>query len=128
MSRKIYFISGIIAVILGVIGIFLPLLPTTPFILLAAFLFEKSSPKFHKMLVKNRYLGKYITNYHEKKGITLKDKVISIIFLTLGIGKGFVKTDSQVMKIIFIAIYLGVTFHILKLKTLEQEKNIDQKN
>lgn len=128
MNKKIYFILGIMTVIFGVVGLFLPLLPTTPFILLAAFLFEKSSPQFHRLLVKNRYLGKYINDYQEKKGITLKNKLISIIFFTFGIGKGFMASDSQSMKIIFIIIYLGVVFHISKLKTLKQERDRDLKN
>ncbi|MGL4402530.1 MAG: YbaN family protein [Fusobacteriaceae bacterium] len=100
-------------------GIFLPLIPTTPFILLAAFCFEKSSPKFHNLLINSRYLGKYIRDYQEKKGITLTNKIISLSLLSLGILKGFLSISSGAMKIVFLIIYFSVAFHILKLKTIE---------
>lgn len=119
IRNKLYFILGISSVILGIIGIFLPLLPTTPFILLAAFLFEKSSPKFHKLLLKNKYLGKYIVDYQEKRGITVKNKIISLVFFTFGIVKGYMSVTSPVMKIIFIIIFFSVASHILRLKTVE---------
>ncbi|MGL5057761.1 MAG: YbaN family protein [Fusobacteriaceae bacterium] len=105
--------------ILGIIGVFLPILPTTPFVLLAAFLFEKSSPKFHQLLLSNKHLGKYITDYQEKKGITTVNKILSLIFFSFGIVKGYMSVDSAAMKIIFILIYFSVVFHILKLKTVE---------
>ncbi|MGL4252623.1 MAG: YbaN family protein [Fusobacteriaceae bacterium] len=109
---------GILSVFSGVLGIFLPLIPTTPFILLAAFCFEKSSPKFHNLLLNSGYLGKYIRDYQEKKGITLINKVISISLLSFGIFKGYISVTSEPMKIIFIIIYFSVAFHILKLKTV----------
>lgn len=119
IKNKLYLILGITSVILGVIGAFLPILPTTPFILLAAFLFEKSSPRFHKLLLSNKHLGKYITDYQEKRGITTRNKVISLTFFTFGIMKGYMSVNSPTMKVIFILIFFSVSFHILKLKTVE---------
>lgn len=108
-----------ISTILGVIGIFLPVLPTTPFLLLASFLFERSSPKFHNMIINNPIFGKYISDYQEKKGITLKNKIISITVLTLGMGKGFFSMQSVIGRSFLIVIFLSVFYHIVKIKTLK---------
>ncbi|WP_403559182.1 YbaN family protein [Cetobacterium somerae] len=67
MRKKLYLILGCLSLVLGAIGVFLPLLPTTPFILLAAFSFERSSEKFYRLLLENRIFGKYIKDYTQKK-------------------------------------------------------------
>ncbi|WP_432204332.1 YbaN family protein [Cetobacterium somerae] len=118
MKKKFYFILGCISVILGVIGIVLPLLPTTPFILLSAFLFEKSSPKFHQLLLTNKIFGKYIEDYTERNGLTYKNKIIAITIMTLGMGKGFFAMQNVYGRIFLLMIFLGVLIHLLKLKTL----------
>lgn len=63
MRKRICFATGWLCVVLGVAGIFLPLLPTTPFLLAAAFCFGESSPRFHRWLTGNRYLNSYLENY-----------------------------------------------------------------
>ena len=106
-------------------GIFIPLLPTTPFLLLASFLFERSSPKIHNLLINNRIFGKYISDYQEKKGITLKNKIISLVILTLGMGKAFFSMTSIIGRTFLIIIFIAVNYHIFKLKTLKGEtKNV----
>ncbi len=67
-------VAGTICVCLGVAGIFLPLLPTTPFLLLAAVCYAGSSPRFYHWLMNNRWFGRYIKNYREGKGLTLNDE------------------------------------------------------
>ncbi|MBS4538796.1 DUF454 family protein [Clostridium sp. D2Q-11] len=80
MELNLFIIKGILvfigtlSVILGVIGIFLLLLPTTPFLLLAAACYIRGSKKFYNWLISNRFFGKYIKNYSEGKGIALKTK------------------------------------------------------
>ncbi len=66
---------------LGILGIFLPGLPTTPFLLLAAGLLAKSSPRLNRWLIENRYLGTYIENYQKQKGMTRKQKTGSLILM-----------------------------------------------
>lgn len=120
MKKKLYLILGCLSLILGAIGIFLPLLPTTPFILLSAFLFEKSSEKFHKLLLENKIFGKYIKDYTEKKGITYKNKIIALTIMTLGMGKGFFSMQNIYGRGTLVIVFLGVSIHILKLKTLKE--------
>ena len=111
--------SGILAVALGVLGIIVPLLPTTPFLLLAAFLFSKSSEKFHKKLMENKILGEYIYNYSEKKGLILRDKVISLVGLWGGILFSFTKVANIHARLFLVVVLAGVTYHLLSLKTLK---------
>jgi len=70
---------------LGIIGIFLPILPTTPFLLLAAACYARSSKRFYDWLIGNKWLGTYIRNYMEGKGIPLKVKVFttSLLWITI---------------------------------------------
>ena len=84
----ILIVIGWLCVILGVLGIFLPLLPTTPFLLLAAACFMRSSPKFYQWLVEHPKLGKYIIYYLKGKGIPKRAKIMAIcmIWFTMGIS------------------------------------------
>ena len=115
-------VSGTICVTLGILGIFLPVLPTTPFLLLAAFCYARSSKQYHNWLMTNRFCGQYIRNYLEGKGITRKQKVLTILFLCLTIGHtaGFVVTLWWI-KIILFGIGIGVTIHLIRIKTFKPE-------
>ncbi len=103
---------------LGVIGLFLPLLPTTPFLLLAAACFARSSGKFYDWLLSSKYLGVYIKNYIEKKGVPLKVKLTAITFVWAGMIISIIfATDILIIRIILVIIAIGVTVHLSKLKT-----------
>ncbi len=109
--------AGTLFIGLGILGIFLPVLPTTPFLLLAAVCYGKSSQRFHHWLINNRWLGSYIKNYHEKTGISLRTKILSIAFLWIMISySAFYVIDVVYGKIILILIATGVTIHIISLK------------
>src|SRR3970040_1641060 len=83
--RYLFIAGGLVAVALGVVGIFLPILPTTPFLLLAAFLFARSSEHFYRWLHTNRWFGAYLTNYREGRGLPLREKVLTLCALWLAI-------------------------------------------
>ena len=72
--RVLYMLGGSVSLFLGVLGIFIPGLPTTPFVLLSAALYAKSSEKLYAWLLENKYLGPRIKNYQRQKGVTLKGK------------------------------------------------------
>jgi len=86
IKRVLLIIAGWVAVILAVIGIVLPLLPTTPFLLLAAFCFSKSSQRFHDWLLNHPWFGDYIRNFQSGRGMTMKAKVSTIFLIWLSIG------------------------------------------
>jgi uncharacterized membrane protein YbaN (DUF454 family) len=119
-ARYFYLISGIILVTIGVIGIFLPLLPTTIFLILASICFLKSSPKANEWLRNHKILGVYIDNYQNKSGLTLNSKITNIIILWISISlSAFFLTDELYIKIILLLIAIGVTIHLLMIKTKE---------
>jgi uncharacterized membrane protein YbaN (DUF454 family) len=89
MKKGLFITIAIICVILGSIGVVTPVLPTTPFLLLAAYLFSRSSPKMHQLLLENRIFGKYLSNYFNNKPIPVKEKIISIFFVWFGLGLTF---------------------------------------
>lgn len=80
--KKILFITiGCLSIVLGIIGIFVPGLPTTPFLLLSSWLFYKSSRRLHDALHRSKYLGPYICRYQDKKGVSLGSKLITIALM-----------------------------------------------
>lgn len=81
MIRTLYTVLGSMALGLGVLGIFLPLLPTTPFLLLAAFCFLRGSPRMHAWLMSHRVLGPYIRDFQEGRGIPLQSKCIAMALM-----------------------------------------------
>ena len=111
---------------ISIIGIFLPILPTTPFLLLAAALYAKSSKRFYGWLINNRILGRYIKNYREGKGIPLKVKIIaiSILWITIGYSAIFA-IDILWVRILLVIIAIGVTVHIaLKKPRVKDNRDI----
>jgi uncharacterized membrane protein YbaN (DUF454 family) len=118
LYRYFYLISGILLVAIGVIGIFLPVLPTTIFLILASACFVKSSPKANEWLRNHKVLGMYIKNYQDKTGLSVRAKVFNIIFLwTMILLSAFLLTDKFYIKLILLAIAVGVTIHLLMIKT-----------
>jgi uncharacterized protein len=117
-------IIGLVSLLLGIVGIFVPLLPTTPFLLLSAACFTKSSGKLYHWMYNNKWFGQYLTNYHEGKGIRLKHKISTLLLLWLTISySSFFIVESIWIKSLLFVIAVSVTIHILKLKTFHRENN-----
>jgi len=121
MMRIILISIGLISVALGTLGIFLPLLPTTPFLLLAAACFAKSSKRFHHWLLNHRIFGKIIRDYSEERGLPLKIKITMLIFLWLTISTTAIfAVDLLAVRIVLFGIAVAVTIHIATLRTLRE--------
>jgi uncharacterized protein len=124
MKRLLLIITGLTSVGLGFIGVFLPILPTTPFLLLAAYCFAKSSQRFYTWLLTNRICGEYIRNYHEGRGMTLPHKIVVLIFLWSVISySAFIVVSLVWVRILLMVIALSVTTHILMIRTYRPDKN-----
>lgn len=117
--KNLFILTGIISLILGVVGIFLPLLPTTPFILLSAWSFARSSEKLYDRLLQNRMFGQIVRDYHEDKSIPLHAKIISIGLMWTSIFFAIlVPAQGKIwLQILLSIIAAGVTIHILRFKT-----------
>jgi uncharacterized membrane protein YbaN (DUF454 family) len=116
-----YFLAllGLISLGLGILGIFLPVLPTTPLLLLAAALFLRSSKPLYEWLMNHPKLGPYIKNFMVHKSIPLKIKIISVsmVWITLLYCAVFV-ADHWAFRLFFIVLAIAITIHILSYKTL----------
>ncbi|MBP1630256.1 MAG: ybaN [Bacteroidetes bacterium] len=118
MKKTLLTSIGILSLILGILGVIIPLLPTTPFLLLSSFLFLKSSSKLHLWLLNNKYLGKYIKDFEQEKSIPLKVKITSLTLLWLTISYSALFIVKLLwLKILLLAIAIAVTLHILHYKT-----------
>lgn len=119
--KWILFTCGFILTGIGILGLFLPILPTTPFLLLAAACFAKSSERFYFWLLNHKLLGVYIRNYKEKKGVPLRVKIVSIVVLWAAIIYSIIyAVDELHWQVILIIIAIGVMTHILSLRTLKK--------
>ncbi|UCE75537.1 MAG: YbaN family protein [Methanomassiliicoccales archaeon] len=120
LTRALWTAAGTVFLCLGIIGIVLPLLPTTPFLLLAAACYLRGSKKMHDWLLNQKWFGKYIRNYQEGRGIPLKVKILAISFLwiTITFSALFV-IDFLWGKILLFIIAVAVSIHIIRIKTLK---------
>ena len=117
--RKVLLIFfGTLFVALGVLGMFLPLVPTTVFLLLAAFCYSRSSERFHTWLLSNRWCGKYIRDYKEGRGMAIRDKAVSISLLWMSITISMWVVWGRWWLVGLLAVIAaGVTVHVLLIKT-----------
>lgn len=116
--RTLFFIAGSITLVLGAIGIVLPVLPTTPFLLISLACYLRSSERMTHWMLTNKYFGKYIKNYQEGKGIPLKTKIyaISLLWITI-LYSAFFIVPIWVVQIILFTIATLVTLHLVRLPT-----------
>jgi len=120
--------SGTICVALGILGILMPVLPTTPFLLLAAFFYARSSTRFHQWLLGNHWFGQYLTNYQQGRGIPLRDKIITLIALWLALSfTVLTAVPPWWVKLLLLSVGIGVTMHLLRIKTLKPDSGTQRR-
>lgn len=111
-------IIGCIAVVLALLGVFLPLLPTTPFLLLASACFVRGSDRLHRWLLNNRVFGEYLRNFESGKGIPLRAKIVAITVMWVSMGWSMMIVRPVPLKLMLAAIGVAVTIYLVRLKTL----------
>jgi uncharacterized membrane protein YbaN (DUF454 family) len=117
--RILCIISGTFFTGLGILGIFLPVLPTTPFLLLAAMCYAKGSRRLYYWILNNRWFGNYIRNYREKKGIPRKVKFLTITFLWITILLSAIfAIQIPIFRLLLIVIAIAVSVHILSIRSI----------
>jgi uncharacterized membrane protein YbaN (DUF454 family) len=121
-KRIAYLILGIICVCMGIIGVFLPVWPTTIFMILAAWFFIRSSEKYYYLLIRNRIFGKMIRNYREFRGIEKSTRIKSIALLWITLAISFIIVNIICVKILLVCVGIGVTCHLTALRTLTEEE------
>jgi len=124
VKKILFIVLGSVSLGLGAIGILLPILPTTPFVILAAICFAMGNSKLAVWLKNSKVFGPFIDNYYNKCGIELRLKVINIIVLWVGLTVSVLVTQRLWLGVMLGAIGVGVTIHILKIKTKKPEDSV----
>jgi len=117
LKKKLYITFGFLAVALAIVGVFIPGLPTVPFLLVALFCFERSSKKYHDMIMNNKYFGPVLQDYYSGKGLTSSVKIKAILFLSCGMIFSIYKIQNLHARIALAVVWLAVAIHIILLKT-----------
>ncbi|MBI41412.1 MAG: hypothetical protein CMF59_17585 [Leptospiraceae bacterium] len=121
--RALFWVAGSLSLALGILGIFLPVLPTTPFLLLTAYLYARSSERFYNWLMNHRHLGPYIRQWVEHRTLTLRTKFSAVGLLTAAIVSSnvfFVRYPVAHTLMALTGILVAV--YILQFRTLEIER------
>jgi hypothetical protein len=118
LVRLLWNAVGTLFLALGLVGIPLPLLPTTPFLLIAAACYLRGSKRMYNWMMMNRYLGAYLRGYLGGKGLPIRTKITSLLVLwSVIVFSAAVATESTIVRIGLLAVAIGVTIHLLMLKT-----------
>lgn len=120
MKRILLLVAGVLMLVLGAVGVILPLLPTTPFVIVAAVCFSASSPRMYEFLLRSKFFGPYVDNYRNKTGVPRRIKIRSIVILWCFLALSAVLSGKWWVALLLAAIGTGVTLHILSLRTKDE--------
>ena len=121
LKKGIYLIVGLIALVVGIIGIFLPLIPTTPLLLLTSYCLLKSSDRLNEKFMKTKIYNKYVKEFKEKGGMTLKAKLTLTIPVSLLLLFMFITIDSPIMRTVIVIMWFAKVIVFTKMKTIKVE-------
>jgi len=117
LKRGFFIFVGTISIGIGVIGIIVPVLPTTPFLLLAAICYMHGSQRLYNAFLCNRFIGSYVRNYLEGRGMSMKMKIWTLSLLWAAIAcTATLATNNLIIRILLLAVLIGVTIHILLIR------------
>jgi uncharacterized membrane protein YbaN (DUF454 family) len=122
LKKYLLIVLGSVSLVLGVIGIFLPVFPTTPFLLLASYCYLRSSERLYKWLINHKFFGAYIYAYLTYKAIPKKIKIRAIIFLWFPLTISAILVPLPYVWALLLIVGIGVTAHLMSLKVLSQEE------
>ena len=122
VKKCLYIILGSVSLAFGIIGVFVPVLPTTPFLLLASFCYLRSSKRMYNWLINNKIFGEYIYSYLTYKAIAKKTKGRTVVFLWVTLTISMLIVSSLHVRLLLVAVGVCVTIHLMTLKTLSDEQ------
>ena len=124
LKKGLLIFAGTVFTATGIIGIFVPILPTTPFLLLAAACYLRSSRRLYNWLLGNRFFGAYVRNYLHGRGMPRKVKIATIFLLWITIACSIIfAVQALVIRVILLVVAVGVTVHIMLIKTTPKDQN-----
>ncbi len=127
MKKHLLAAAGLVSLALGVLGIFLPILPTTCFLLFAAYCFARSSPRLHDWLLNHRWLGPRIKLYMEHRAVTRRTKIVALATLWGSILLSAILVRNLIVGGILLLVAVAVSVHLLSLKTYRLEEDAQGK-
>lgn len=118
-----FFILGMISFVLGAIGVILPILPTTPFLLAAAFCFAKSSKRVNDWFLSTKLYQNHLDSFVQERAMTLKSKIAILSFASIMLAFPFIFTSNLYLRIFIVCLYIIKYYYFLfKIKTITTEK------
>lgn len=124
--RYILIIFGSLSLLIGVIGIAIPVLPTTPFLLITSFCYLRSSSRLYQWLMNHRTFGPYLYNYLTYRAVKKSVKVVALITLWFSLGLSIIIVPNIYLKIMLSFIGTMVSIHLLRLKTLKAIDSVNE--
>ncbi len=118
LKKRLLLIGGTLSLGLGIVGMLVPVLPTTPFLLLTAYCYLRSSERMHAWLMNHRLFGSYIHNYMEYRAISSRARIISLIGLWASLAVSFILVAVPAVRWVLVLVGVGVSVHLLMLKTM----------
>lgn len=120
-ARFLFSLLGTLCLLVGILGLILPLLPATPFLLLATACYVRGSHALHSWLMRNPFLGTYISNIKEHRGMPRRAKLMTIAVLWASLLFSVYRVESLLVDATLLIVGIGVTALIFRLKTLGQQ-------
>jgi len=121
IKKTVFLFLGLILTFLGIIGIFIPVLPTTPLLLLASYCYVRSSEKLYLWLINHRIFGRYIRDYNKYRAVDKKSKTIAVILIWVSMMISMSLISKTPVRIVLLITGLAVTYFISTIKTLTPE-------
>lgn len=120
LKKYLFVILGSICLGLGALGVAIPVLPTTPFLLIALACYLRSSRRLYDWLIHHKVFGLYLYNYVTYRAVPRLTKVFALIILWVGLITSILLVEILFVRLILLAVGIVVSIHILSLKTLEK--------
>ncbi len=112
LRQLCYVALGHLCLVVGIVGVFVPLLPTTPFLLIACFWYERGSSKFHAIVLENKYVGPFVSNWKQNGSIPIRAKILAISMIVLSIGYSVYIAALVLVKVLLTIIGVCVSVYI----------------
>ena len=127
--KVVLIILGFISMGIGIVGIVTPILPTTPFLLLASFFFAKGSKRFHDWFISTKIYKKYLESFVQSKAMTLKNKLTILLPVSLMLIITFIFVNNLHARIVLVILFIGkYLYFFTQIKTIAKEETEIKKN
>lgn len=126
LIKSLYILLGLVALVVGAVGAFLPILPTTPFLLLSLYCFSKGSKRWHSWFISTKLYKKHLEDFVRRRALTLKKKALILLFADIMLIFPLIILNNYVRVLLVLLILYKYYYFIFKIKTINSD-NIEEK-